>query len=42
MHVTVTFQVDASAAAKDYTRLVARSSVSSTDHHDWPFILRVQ
>jgi hypothetical protein len=41
MHVSLTIQVDSSAAAKDYN-LTARSTLSTTDYHDWPFILRVE
>jgi hypothetical protein len=40
MHVTVTLAVDASAASKDYA-VTARAALSTTDYHDWPFILHV-
>jgi hypothetical protein len=40
VHVTITIAVDSSAAVNDYN-VVARSQLSSTDHHDWPFVLHV-
>jgi hypothetical protein len=45
MHVTLTIQVASTAATGDYgntTKVAVRAALSSSDHHDWPFIIRVQ
>jgi len=45
VHVTLTIQVDSTATVADYgstTKVAVRAALSSTDHHDWPFIIRVQ
>lgn len=40
VHVTLGIQVHAGTPSGDY-RAVARSSLSGTDYHDWPFIVHV-
>jgi hypothetical protein len=40
VHVAITITVDTSAAVNDYN-VIARSQLSSTDRHDWPFVLHV-
>jgi hypothetical protein len=45
VHVTLTIQVASNATAGDYgstTKVAVRAALSSTDHHDWPFIIRVK
>jgi len=45
VHVTLTITVASTATAGDYgntTKVAVRAALSSTDHHDWPFIIRVQ
>ncbi len=45
MHVALTITVASTATVGDYgnaTKVAVRAALSSTDHHDWPFIIRVQ
>jgi hypothetical protein len=45
VHVTLTITVASTATVGDYgntTKVAVRAALSSTDHHDWPFIIRVQ
>jgi hypothetical protein len=47
VHVTLTIQVASNATAGDYgtgstAKVAVRAALSSTDHHDWPFIIRVK
>jgi hypothetical protein len=45
VQVTLTIQVSSTATAGDYgntTKVAVRAALSSTDHHDWPFIIRVK
>ena len=40
VHVTLAIQVDAGTPSGDYPA-VAKSSLSATDYHEWPFIVHV-